>query len=267
MIAVVDKVVEEQERFLLELEKEIAETYKEIHNLSGALNKSVPDLSVFSEMPLKVMLRNYQVQLAKLQSEKDAVMKELTSEWSKLQSLWKDLGTPRNPQAFGSEASSGVNEFDAVGEFTTIDDTKLGPAVVRRFRMAVQHWAEERNARASAISDLTNMIVQLETQLGEEPFVPDARLPLYCFERINELKRRCDRLSSVREERALVREAVRADILALYELLQTAPAERMSMSDVDLSRKAMDTFEKERTRLIKLKVLSKKKKVLFSFFF
>ena len=64
------------------------------------------------------MLRNYQVQLSKLQEEKEAVMRELTKEWNKLHQLWDELGTPRNPQDYNAD----INEFDPNAEFAQIDE-------------------------------------------------------------------------------------------------------------------------------------------------
>ncbi len=114
----VDKVVEEQERTRQALEKKIEETHNAIHQVSAALGKNAPDLGVFDDTTLKVMLRNYDVQLGKLQQEKDSVMRELTAEWTRLHALWAELGTPRNPQDYSSE----INEFDQNGEFVSIDE-------------------------------------------------------------------------------------------------------------------------------------------------
>jgi hypothetical protein len=66
------------------------------------------------------MLRNYQIQLSKLQEEKEAVVRELKSEWVKLHDLWDELGTPRNPQDYNAD----INEFDPNGEFASIDEVK-----------------------------------------------------------------------------------------------------------------------------------------------
>lgn len=255
VISVVDKVVEEQERTRLLLEKDIEDTHNAIHQISASLGKSTPELSAFADMTLKMMFRNYQVQLSKLQSEKDAVMKELKAEWSKLQTLWSELGTPRNP----SEYSAEINAFDPNGEYSSIDESKLSPKTISRFRLQVQHWTAEKEQRARAISDLSQLIAQLEAQLGEEPAVSAAGVAPFSFERINALSARFERLSSVREERANIRRAVRKDILALYELLQTVPAERIAMPEEDLSRRAMDSCEREYNRLVLLKVGKRKR--------
>lgn len=110
--------MEEQQRKQQSLETQIEETHNSIHQVSAALGKNPPDLSVFSDAPLKVLLRNYQVQLAKLHEEKESVIRDLNKEWTKLHQLWDELGTPRNPQDFNAD----INEFDPSSEFAQIDE-------------------------------------------------------------------------------------------------------------------------------------------------
>lgn len=249
VISVVDKVVEEQNRARDVLEKDIEGTHNAIHQLSAALGKSPPDLSVFSDMSLKLILRNYQVQLEKVQREKDLVMKELRAEWEKLQNLWDQLGSPYNPEEYNAQ----LNRFDQEGDFDTIDENKLTAATLKRYHMVVAHWTKERNTRAATIAEFEQMIQQLETQLGEDAYRADQGMAVCSYERINALKRRVEKLTKVRLERQQLQETARQEIVALYDLLKVPLAERIEILEGDLTRKTMDTCDRERNRLGQLK--------------
>jgi hypothetical protein len=196
------------------------------------------------------------VQLGKLQGEKDEVMKQLKGEWNKLQSLWNELGTPRNPQDYSTD----INTFDPNGEFTSIDESKLGSNTVRRYRLQVQHWTAERDARARTVADISALIAQLETQLGEQMEIATRNSWAPCgFERIQSLQQHFEMLSKTRDERQKQMSLLRKDIGELYELLGTAPAERISLQDEsNLSRRMLDDSERELSRLTLLKAAKMK---------
>src|SRR5690349_1055622 len=94
----------------------------------------------------------------------------------------------------------------------------------------------------------------LEIQLAEEP-QQQTTIGKNCmsFYRINALKNRCSHLQRTRDERAEQIARYRVEISGLYELLQTPAAERLNVSESDFSKRAVDTCEKETTRLLQLK--------------
>ena len=55
VIAVIDKVVEEQDQTRGQLEKQIEDTANSIHQMSAALGKNAPEMEVFDDMSLKQM--------------------------------------------------------------------------------------------------------------------------------------------------------------------------------------------------------------------
>lgn len=247
--------MEEQERNRQLLEKDIEDSHNAIHQYSAALGKPVPEMGAFADMSLKQMARMYQTQLGKLQQEKDSVMKEMTQEWTKLHSLWAELETPRNPMDL-AEYSAELNEFDPNREFASIDESRLGVSTVKRMKLQVQHWTVERDVRARTIAELSSLVGQLETQLGEEQIggsAPAGVVGACSFRRINLLKARLESLCRLRDERAAVITQHRGEIVLLYSLLQTPQAERIHIADGDLSRKALDTCEREKARLLLLK--------------
>lgn len=247
-------MVEEQERTRLELEKEIEEAYNAIHQLSAALGKSPPELGLFSDMSLKQMLRNYQVQAGKLEREKGEVMRLLKGEWNTLQALWNELGTPRDPQEFGGGE---INSFDPSGEFSCIDETKLGAKTLQRYRLLVQHWTAERDSRSRTVADVTQLIDQLEEQLGEtsetRKTFPSSWAPCG-FERIRALQKHFEQLAAMRDERGKIMAERRKELTKLYDLLETPPAERLeSGSEGKLTRSLLDGLENELSRVRLLK--------------
>ena len=115
-------------------------------------------MNVCDDMTMRQVLRNYQVQVGQLESEKHDAVKRLKVQWNQLQTLWNELGAPREDSA---------ETFDPRGEFSDIDETKLGPKTFHRYGEQIGHWTAERERRAKIADDLMRLISQLESQLGE----------------------------------------------------------------------------------------------------
>ena len=245
----IDKVVEEQEKTRVHLEKQIEDTANAIHQLSASLGKSAPEMDVFEDMSLKQMLRNYQVQEGKLVQEKKMVMRELKNEWNTLHALWSELGTPRDPAEFDKE----INVFDPNGEFEAVDETKLGCKTVQRYRLMVQHWQVERDKRMQTVGALTGLIGALEDQLGEPSSGGGSGAPCG-FGRIRGFQERVESLETERSDRRRQLEGHWAELDKLYTLLATPAAEQLERGNgAALDRRTLDGVERELIRVRALK--------------
>ncbi len=251
-------VVAEQEKEAELLESECADIGSTIHHVSAALGKQTPDLEQYHNSSLKAVVISYrEVQEALLQ-EKRAAMEELKRDWEILHRLWSELGTPRNPAEYSVEGNAELNAFDAQGEFEHIDEKKLNPETIRRYKTCVMHWNAEREKRARVISDLLVANGKIAAVLGEagqnKAGGEAVSGPRSCsFERINELQERSNRLTQERNRREVQMEATLAELQRLYDLLETPAAERISVSQGDLTNSAMEKCEKERHRMTRLK--------------